>query len=195
MFPEFKSIFDLPKAFPTEQSCIDHLEKLQWNDNPVSPFDPTSRVYECAGNKYKCKTTGKYFNIRTATIFNNTKIPLQKWFMALYVFSSHKKGISSHQLAKDISVTQKTAWFLLHRLRYGFDHPNFKAVVGNAVEIDECGIGGQSYYKHSNKKIKNVEGATISGKTSVIGLRERGGNIKAMVIADRVRTLLPVVLL
>jgi hypothetical protein len=118
MLPEFKSIFDLLKAFPTEQSCIDHLERLQWNGNPVSPFDASSKVYKCAGNKYKCKNTGKYFNVRTGTIFDNTKIPLQKWFMALYVFSSHKKGISSHQLAKDISVTQKTGWFLLHRLRY-----------------------------------------------------------------------------
>jgi transposase-like protein len=194
MLPEFKSIFDLIKAFPTEQSCIDHLERLRWNGNVVSPFDENSKVYKCAGNKYKCKSTGKYFNVRTNTIFDNTKIPLQKWFLALYVFSSHKKGISSHQLAKDISVTQKSAWFLLHRLRYAFDHPNFKATVGNIVEIDECGIGGQSYYKHSNKKVKNEEGATISGKTSVIGLRERGGNVKAMVVTDRSKeTLLPII--
>jgi len=194
MLPEFKSIFDLIKAFPTEQSCIDHLEKLQWQGNPVSPFQADSKVYKCAGNKYKCKSTGKYFNVRTGTIFDNTKIPLQKWFLALYVFSSHKKGISSHQLAKDISVTQKSAWFLLHRLRYAFDHPNFKAVVGNTVEIDECGIGGQSHYKHANKKTKNEEGATISNKASVIGLRERGGNVKAVVVADRTMdSLLPVV--
>ena len=71
------------------------------------------------------RTHGKYFNVRTGTIFDNTKIPLQKWFLALYVFSSHKKGISSHQLAKDISVTQKSAWFLLH-VTLCFDHPNFK---------------------------------------------------------------------
>lgn len=194
MIPEFKSIFDLLKAFPTEQSCIDHLERLQWGGVPVSPFDASSKVYNCAGNKYKCKNTGKYFNVRTGTIFDNTKIPLQKWFLALYVFSSHKKGISSHQLAKDISVTQKSAWFLLHRLRYAFDHPNFKKALGNTVEVDECGIGGQSYYKHSDKKIRNEEGATISGKTSVIGLRERGGNVKAIVVSDRTKeTLLPMV--
>ncbi len=194
MLPEFKSIFDLIKAFPTEQTCIDHLENLSWGGEPVSPFDASSKVYKCAGNKYKCKNTGKYFNVRTGTIFDNTKIPLQKWFLALYVFSSHKKGISSHQLAKDISVTQKSAWFLLHRLRYAFDHPNFKAAVGNIVEIDECGIGGQSYYKHANKKTKNADGATISNKASVIGFRERGGNVKAMVITDRNKeTLLPIV--
>lgn len=194
MLPEFKSIFDLITAFPTEQSCIDHLERLQWNGNPVSPFDAESKVYKCAGNKYKCKSTGKYFNVRTGTIFDNTKIPLQKWFLALYVFSSHKKGISSHQLAKDISVTQKSAWFLLHRLRYAFDHPNFKKEVGNIVEIDECGIGGDSANKHSNKKVKNEEGNTISTKVSVIGLRERGGNVVAKVVTDRTKeSLLPVV--
>jgi transposase-like protein len=194
MLPEFKSIFDLLKAFPTEQSCIDHLERLRWDGNVISPFDSASKVYKCAGNKYKCKSTGKYFNVRTNTIFDNTKVPLQKWFLALYVFSSHKKGISSHQLAKDISVTQKTAWFLLHRLRYAFDHPNFKKTVGNIVEIDECGVGGQSYYKHASKKTKNEEGATISNKACVVGFRERGGNIKAKFVPDRSKeTLLPVV--
>ena len=197
MFVEFKSIFDLIKAFPTEQSCIDHLEKLSWDGSPVSPFDATSKVYKCAGNKYKCKNTGKYFNVRTGTIFDNTKIPLQKWFLALYVFSSHKKGISSHQLAKDISITQKSAWFIIHRLRYAFDHPNFKKTVGNAgkvVEIDECGIGGQSYYKHASKKTKNEEGATVSNKASIIGFRERGGNVIAKVVTDRTKeTLLPIV--
>jgi transposase-like protein len=194
MLPEFKSIFDLLKAFPTEQACIDHLEDLRWEGIVVSPFDESSKVYKCAGNKYKCKNTGKYFNVRTNTIFDNTKIPLQKWFLALYVFSSHKKGISSHQLAKDISVTQKSAWFLLHRLRYAFDHPNFKQTVGNIVEIDECGVGGESYNKHSKKKLKNTEGATISSKTSVIGLKERGGNVIAKVIEDRTKdTLLPIV--
>jgi transposase-like protein len=194
MLPEFKSIFDLLKAFPTEQSCINHLEKIRWNGEPVSPFDETSKVYNCKGNRYKCKNTGKYFNVRTGTIFDNTKIPLQKWFLALYVFSSHKKGISSHQLARDISVTQKSAWFLLHRLRYAFDHPNFKQTIGNIVEIDECGIGADSYFKHANKKTKNEEGSTISNKASVIGMRERGGNVKAMVIPDRTKeTLLPII--
>ena len=194
MLPEFKSIFDLLKAFPTEQSCIDHLEGLRWEGIVVSPFDESSKVYKCAGNKYKCKNTGKYFNVRTNTIFDNTKIPLQKWFLALYVFSSHKKGISSHQLAKDISVTQKSAWFMLHRLRYAFDHPNFKKTVGDIVEIDESGIGGDSSNKHESKKTKNAEGNTVSTKATVLGFRERGGNVIAKVVADRTKdTLLPII--
>lgn len=75
---KFKSIFDLLKAFPTEQSCIDHLENLRWEGTPISPFDDAIKGYKCASNKYKSKNTGKYFNVRTNTIFDNTKIPLQK---------------------------------------------------------------------------------------------------------------------
>lgn len=194
MLPEFKSIIDLLKVFPDEQSCINHLEHLRWDGNIISPFDENSKVYKCAGNKYKCKSTGKYFNVRTNTIFDNTKIPLQKWFLALYVFSSHKKGISSHQLARDISVTQKSAWFLLHRLRYAFDHPNFKDTLSNIVEIDETFVGGDAKNKHSNKKTKNERGGTIHEKQPVLGMKERNGNVIAVVVPNRNKeTILPII--
>src|SRR5215210_3554677 len=173
MIPQFKSILDLIAAFPDEQPCINHLERLRWNGNVISPFDATSKVYKCANNKYKCKNTGKYFNVRTATIFDNTKIPLQKWFMALYVFSSHKKGISSHQLARDITVTQKSAWFLLHRLRYAFEHPNFKAVMEDNVEVDEKFVGGKNKNRHSDKKVENSQGRSVKDKAPVLGMLER----------------------
>lgn len=191
---EFKSVFDLLQAFPTEQACIEHLEKLHWNGKPVSPFDKTSTVYKCAGNKYKCKNTGKYFNVKVGTIFEDTKIPLQKWFLALYTFSSHKKGISSHQLAKDIQVTQKSAWFMLHRLRYAFDHPNFKKVLENTVEVDETHIGGKAKNKHSNKKNRNAEGATLREQQPVIGMLERGSHVIAKVVENKNKeTLLAVI--
>ncbi|MBN3034740.1 MAG: IS1595 family transposase, partial [Bacteroidales bacterium] len=144
---KFATIYDLIKKFPDEQTCINHLEALRWGGKVISPFDPDSQVYKCKGNRYRCRNTQKYFNVKTGTIFEDTKIPLQKWFMALYIFSSHKKGISSHQLAKDIGVTQKTAWFLLHRLRYAFNHPSFKNILENHVEADETYIGGDEKNK------------------------------------------------
>jgi len=182
MIPAFSSIFDLLKAFPDEQSCINHLEALRWNGNIISPFDETSKVYKCAGNKYKCKNTGKYFNVKTGTIFEDTKIPLQKWFMALYVFSSHKKGISSHQLAKDITVTQKSAWFMLHRLRYAFEHPAFREIMGNPIEIDESYFGGRDVNKHVKVREEQKAGRGMVNKAAVFGMLERGGNIQAQVV-------------
>ena len=178
MLPEFKNIFDLLKAFPNEQSCIDHLETLRWSGDVVSPFKFTSKVYKCAGNKYKCTTTGKYFNVKTNTIFDNTKIPLQKWFMAWFIFSSHKKGISSHQLGRDITVTQKSAWFMLHRLRYAVEHNNYKEALCDTVEIDETHMGGQAKNKHENKKSKDpVTGGTLHEQTPVLGMLERGEKV------------------
>ena len=114
----FNSIIDLLKAFPDEQTCIHHLEELRWNGNIVSPFYPASKVYKCRGNKYRCKNTGKYFNVRTNTLFDNTKVELKKWFLAIYIATSQKNGISSVQLSKDIDVTQKTAWSMLQIISF-----------------------------------------------------------------------------
>lgn len=183
MVTEFKSILDLVRTFPTEGDCIAHLEKLMWNGTPVSPFDNTSKVYKCAGGKYKCKNTGKYFNVKVGTIFEDTKIPMIKWFMALYLFSSHKKGISSHQLAKDIDVTQKTAWFMLHRLRYAFVHPNFHKAVDGVVEVDETYIGG-SAKNRAGSDTQGTQGRSLKTKKPVLGIIERGGILMAQVVPN-----------
>lgn len=146
----FNTILDLVNTFPDEQSCVDHLEGLRWNRFIISPFDKNSKVYKCANKRYRCKDTGKYFNVKTGTLFDNTKVKLQKWFLAIWLVTSHKKGISSIQLSKDIGVTQKTAWFMLQRIRncFGFDNDND---LSNEVEVDETYIGGKNKNRHNKE--------------------------------------------
>jgi transposase-like protein len=189
----FKSIHDFLAVFPDEQACINHLEQIRWGGNIISPFDETSKVYKCAGNKFKCKNTGKYFNAKTGTIFESTNIKLMKWFLALYVFSSHKKGISSYQLAKDIDVTQKSAWFMLHRLRYAFGNTD-KQEFESIVEIDETYVGGNEKNKHKEKR-NSESGRSLKSKVPVLGMKDRqSGNVSAQVVADtKSDTLYPVI--
>ena len=171
---DFNSILELIQAFPNQQSCIDHLEALRWNGNVVSPFDETSKVYNCKGNKYKCKNTGKYFNVKTDTIFDNTKIELQKWFLGIWLVTSHKKGISSLQLGRDLNITQKSAWFMLSRIRQCFGLDN-DTKLDNEVEADETFVGGKNKNRHANKK---TYGST-DDKAPVLGMVERNGKLVA----------------
>lgn len=180
---DFKSVRELLAAFPDEQTCITHLEILRWNGDVISPFDESSKVYKCAGNKYKCKNTGKYFNVRTSTLFDNTKVELQTWFLAIYLLTGHKKGISSLQLSRDLNVTQKTAWFMGQRIRncFGLNDAN---TLDNEVEIDETFIGGKNKNRHADKKVENSQGRSFKDKTPVIGMIERGGKLVARTIIN-----------
>lgn len=171
---EFSNIIELVQYFKDEATCKEFLERHRWPEGVVSPFDPTSTVYKCANGLYRCKNTEKYFNVRTGTIFEGTKVSLLKWFMAIYLCANHKKGISSHQLARDLSVTQKTAWFMLHRIRMAFDHPRFKKVFNDVVQADETFVGGKNKNRHGSKKVKNSQGRSFKDKTPVLGLMQDG---------------------
>ena len=187
---EFNSILDLINAFPDEQACINHLEKLRWNGVVLSPFDPHSKVYDCKGHQYKCKNTGKYFNVKTGTLFEGTKVSLQKWFIAIYLITSHSKGISSIQLSKNIDVTQKTSWFMLQRIMncFGIDSKG----LDNEVEVDETYIGGKNKNRHYDKKVHNAQGRSIKNKVPVLGIAERGGKVIAKKVQNvNAGTLLP----
>lgn len=179
----FTSVLDIINTFPDEQSCIEYLTELRWGNEVVSPFDPTSKVYECKNNRFKCKNTGKYFNCRTGTMFDNTKVELQKWFICIWLCTSHKKGMSSLQLGRDLNITQKSAWFMLQRIRNCFgidDTPS-----DNIVEIDETYIGGANKNKSvSKRKLLHKDGKQTGGnhKKPVLGILEREGRLKGIVI-------------
>lgn len=180
---DFNSLIDLFKAFPDEQSCIDHLEQLRWNGFVVSPFDPTSKVYKCKDNKFRCKNTGKYFNVKTNTLFDSSKIELRKWFAAIWLVTSYKKGISSLQLSRDIDVTQKTAWFMLQRIRNCFGIENDDD-FNNTVEIDETYVGGKNKNRYADKRMDGSQGRSVKDKTPVLGMVERKGKLVAKVVKN-----------
>lgn len=110
----FDSLISLVSHFNNDERCRDFITEQRWHGKVVCPFCGCTHVYECSNgdNQFKCSHCRKRFSCLVGTIFQNTKLPLQKWFMAMYLISSHKKGVSSHQLGRDIHVTQKTAWFL-----------------------------------------------------------------------------------
>jgi len=179
----FKSVRELLKVFSTEKKCENFLKKMRWGDKVVSPYDNTAKVYVCSRNRYRCAKTGKDFNVRTGTMFDNTKIELRTWFVAIYLITSHRKGISSMQLAKDLNVTQTTAWFVLQRIRRCFEIEN-NIVLDNDVEIDETYVGGKNKNRHKSKKVKNSQGRSMKDKVAVLGMFERNGKVIARIVED-----------
>ena len=181
---EFTSLFDLLQAFPTEESCIAYLEKQLWGDGePVSPYDPTSKVYRRGDGMYRCKNTGKNFNIRIGTIFEGSKVPLRKWFVAIYEITTSNKGISSIKLADDIQVTQKTAWYMSQRIREAFNIALEEKLDGE-VELDETFVGGKNKNRHKNKRVKNSQGRSFKDKVPVMGMLQRGGKVVCEVVRN-----------
>lgn len=184
MLPEkFSSILEIAEMFSTKDKCLEHFEEIRWSDgNVISPFDKTSKVYKCKNHKYYCKNTDKYFNVLTGTFMENTKLHLNKWIAAMYLFISSKKGVSSYQLARLIKVTHKTAWFMLHRIRNSMK--DTQTILSGEVECDESFFGGKNKNRHWNKKVPKSTGRSHIDKTPVIGMVQRDGKLVAQVILD-----------
>lgn len=186
-------LLNFMSAFPDEESCVKYFEKLRWGDKVISPFDATSKVYKCANGKYKCRNSGKYFDVKTGTVFAGTKMSLRSWVFAIFLFMSHKRGISSCQLARDLGVTQKTAWNMLHKIRSFMKSQNKQTVAGN-VEIDETFVGGKNKNRHKDKKVERCQGRSFKDKVPVFGMLQRGGRVSAIVVPDtKASTLKPLI--
>lgn len=181
---KFKSLTDLLHALPDERSCLAYLEWIMWRGNVISPFDPQSKVYKCKNGNYRCKNTGKYFNARTNTLFYRSSVPLRKWFIAIWLFMTHRKGLSSVQLSKDIGVTQKTAWLMLHRIRHCFGEQDKGLILDGTVQIDETFVGGKNKNRHKDKKVKHCTGRSFKDKVPVFGMLQSGGKVIAKVVRD-----------
>lgn len=182
----FKNLHELIAQMPDEKTCREYYEQERWNGKPVCPYCGCERSYKLkSGKHYKC-ASGKCYKVYTVTvgtIFEASNIPLNKWFMALYLCSAHKKGISSVQLAKDIGVTQKTSWFMLHRLRVGMRERGAKVLIGT-VELDETYLSRKFRTPYKGLSVEMQEKIEKEDKRSttrhygtVIGVKERGGKI------------------
>ena len=153
MLKQFDSLVEMMEVFADEQTCIDHLRAIRWKDGPYCPYCGSTRVYHFSDKRnHKCGDCRKRFSIKVGTIFEDTKLPLRKWFAAIWLLTSHKKGVSSAQLARDLKITQKSAWFVLHRLRYAARTKSFNRPLKGEIEIDETFLGGKEKNKHASKR-------------------------------------------
>lgn len=180
---EFKNLHDVATFFDTEAKCHEYLAQLRWNGKPVCVHCGSVKVYKLSYKfRYKCgeKECKKDFTAKVGTIFEQCHVPLRKCFFALYIISSHKKGISSLQLSRDIGVTQKTAWFLLHRFREMLKDSN-PELLGGIVEIDEYYHGGSIANKHASERQK-IRASGIDNKTPMLAILERNGRVVTRVL-------------
>lgn len=141
---QFNSLIQMMRALPDEQAAIEHFTAIRWKHGAFCPHCGSTRVYHFSDRRtHKCGDCRKRFSIKVGTIFEDSKIGLREWMLAVWLITSHKKGIASTQLAKDIGVTQKTTWFMLHRLRYAAQTKSFNRPLDGDIEADETFIGGK----------------------------------------------------
>lgn len=169
--------------FSDQQTCLDLVVQLRWPDGPVCPrcaskeyrFIKTRSLWECKG----CK---KQYSVKVGTIFEDSPIKLDKWLCALWMLVNCKNGISSYEVGRSLGVTQKTAWFMLHRLRLALHNKSFETKLSGEVEADETYIGGKARNMHYDKQKKIVKAEGSFRKAVVMGMIERKGEVRATVL-------------
>lgn len=187
MIRQFETLPDLMAAFAKPQAAIDHFTAMRWKNGKFCPHCGHDKIYDLAKpNKFKCAKgeCRKVFSITVGTIFENTKLPLRIWFAAIWLITNHKKGIASTTLATDLGITQKSAWFILHRLRHAARTRSFNAPLSGEVEIDETYVGGKSINRHGGR---SGIGGGHRQKAPVVGAVERNGTViaKAVPVASQ----------
>src|ERR1022692_206969 len=181
----FNNLRELIATMPDETTCRNYLIRQRWNGNVVCPYCGFSKVYVIEnGKRFKCgdrANCAKKFSVTVGTIMEASNIPVHKWLTAIYICTADKKGISSYQLAKDIGISQKASWFMIHRIRERM-MPKIGKKFSDFVEADLTFVGGS--IENKTKKIRKLyaEGKLPSNKTSVLGIAEREGSIVMQVV-------------
>lgn len=170
---EFATLLELTTAIPDEAAAIAHFTAIRWKNGEFCPYCGHDRLYHFEdGKTHKCAQCRQRFSIKVGTIFEDSKLPLRTWMLAVWYITSHKKGIASTQLAKDLGVTQKTAWFMMHRLRHAARTRSFNRRLKGDIEADETFVGGKDGNRLGRKR-------GMKAKAVVMGILERNGELRA----------------
>lgn len=176
-----KSLSEAIRYFSNEEICISTVAEMRWlGGEPVCPYCESQRNYWLKNAKrWKCAQCRKQFSVKVGTIFEDSPIPLDKWLTVLWLIANCKNGISSYEIARDIGVTQKSAWFMLHRLRFTLadsEWPKMGGPEGGPVEVDETFVGGKIKNMHRSKVRRKYKGVPVQGastKAIVAGMLDR----------------------
>ena len=181
-------LFQVMARFPDQQACINHLERIRWGDNPCCPHCGSVDVYRKKDGtrigRWHCKDCHASYNVLAKTLFQGTQIRLQKWFAAIAIGMNAKKSISSHQLARDLNLNQKTAWFMIHRIRSEMASKTSMTLLEGIIEADETYMGGKPRKGNRKKDDPPNKRGRGTKKTAVLGAVQRGGDVKAQMITN-----------
>lgn len=180
-----RSLIEAIRYFSDLEVCTEFVSKLRWPNGPVCPrCESTEHSYLKTRRLWKCKSCKKQYSVKLGTIFEDSPLGLDKWLPAVWLAANSKNGISSHELARSLAVTQKSAWFMLHRIRLAMQTGSFNKLTGT-VEVDETFIGGKARNMHPSVRAKKRLGGNQGiNKTVVVGIKQRGGETRATVIGD-----------
>jgi transposase-like protein len=185
------TLVDAVRYFADPDVCVNYVAKLRWPNGPVCPrCDGREHSYLTTRRLWKCKNCKKQFSVKSGSIFEDSAIPLDKWLASIWLIANSKNGISSHELGRSVGITQKSAWFVLHRIRLAMQTQSFDKFDGHGVEVDETYIGGKARNMHSHVREQKIPGTGMKHKTAVVGALERGERtrVRAKVIPTATRS-------